>query len=156
MRNLSGTAWIKRVYDGAPTSDATTSDGACGVPVDIDQSSPRVLFLIHGIKAADTSDSTMQWYVMKQTTYAFGSDADFSDYTNITGATHGIVIVADSAAATRGGDYMIDVDCRHWSQGSLMFHAYSSDATAMELHVTALGYGGNPLGSRAASDLVSV
>jgi len=158
MHNLTGTAWIRRVYDGTPTSDATTSDGTFGTAIDINQSCPRVLFLIHGIKAADTSDSTMQWYIMEQHAFAAAAAADFSDYTNITGATHGTVIVTDSVAATRGGDYMIDVDARRWvgPRGSLLFHAYSSDATAMELHVSAIGYGGQPLGTQAASDLVSV
>jgi hypothetical protein len=158
MRNLSGTAWIRRIYDGKPTSDATTSDGAFGTAIDIDQSCPRVLFLIHGIKEADTSDSTMHWYIMKQTTFAYASDADFSDYSNITGATHGVVTVVDSAAATYAGDYMLDVNAQLHvgAKGSLLFHAYSSDATTMELHVSAIGYGGNPLKSQAASDLVCV
>ena len=152
-RSLSNYVWAKAVYDGSPTSDQT-SDGAYSV-LTMDASTPRVLFIIHGIKQptdsnVGTSDSTMYWQV-----YGSNCDApDFTNYTAITGATHGIVTVLDSAAASVYGPYLLDVDVRKYSAGRIMFNIFSSDATALETHVVALGYGGVVNHGIPSSDIV--
>jgi hypothetical protein len=152
-RSLSNYVWAKAVYDGKPTSDQT-SDGAF-TEITMGADTPRVLFIIHGIKQptdsdAGTSDSTMYWQV-----YGSNCDSpDFTNYTEISGATHGIVTVVDSAAATVCGPYLLDVDCRKYSAGKIMFNVFSSDATALELHVVALGYGGAVNHGTPSSDTV--
>ena len=161
MHNLGSRAWVRGVYEGQPTSDATTSDGAFGTPVDVTAQNPRVLFLIHGVKlgydsvVGDTSDATMHWYIMKQTTFAAGSDADFTDYANIIGATHGVIAVSSSTATS--GPYMLDVNAikATGGSGSLLFHAWSSDATKLWVTAVAIGYGGESRGNDA-DNFVSV
>ena len=94
----------------------------------------------------------MYWQV-----YGSNCDApDFANYDAISGATHGIVTVADSVAATVAGPYMLDVDCRKYAAGKIAFNAFSSDATALELHVVALGYGGAVNHGIPSSDRVQV
>jgi hypothetical protein len=135
-RSLSNYVWAKAVYDGVVTSDQT-SDGKWAV-LTMDATSPRVLFIIHGIQKADTSDSLLYWTVS-------GSNCDSPDFTNysaITGATHGLVVIVDSADATRLGPFMLDVDARKYIAGKLLFNIYSCDAATIEAHVVALGYGG--------------
>jgi len=147
MHNLVHAVHAKAVYDGTPTSD-DSSDGTF-VEFAIGPENPRMLFIVHGIKQADTSDSTMQWQV-----YGSNCDSpDFGDYDAISGATHGIVTVLDSAAASVYGPYMLDVDCRAYARVAI--NIYSSDATALETHVVALGYGGI-VGAAESSDIVLV
>lgn len=135
-RSLSNYVWAKAVYDGVVTSDQT-SDGKWAA-LTMDATSPRVLFIIHGIQKGDTCDSLLYWSVS-------GSNCDspdFTHYTEISGATHGMVSVADSADATRTGPFMLDIDARKYSAGKLLFSTWSCDAATIEAHVVALGYGG--------------
>jgi hypothetical protein len=147
MHNLSNQVWVKSVYDGQPTSD-NDSTGAFAT-LDINYTCPRVLFLMHGIDleydsvAGATSTATMQWKLYYQSTYIHASDADWSDYTNLSSATMGPIAIT-SSTGTPAGPYMMDVNAIKLlgGQGSLMVSFYSSDATKMAVHCVALGYGG--------------
>jgi hypothetical protein len=66
------------------------------------------------------------------------SPSVYAEYTAITNAS-GTVTPADSV--TTYGPFMIDVNCRGYT--GIAFQAYSCDAVPVEMHVTALGYGGD-------------
>jgi hypothetical protein len=122
-----------------------------------------VLFLIHGVNPGATdstvvnaSTAVVAWELLGQSTYAKASDADFTDYAAIEGATHGDVSFADSTVTM--GPFMLDVNAVKalGGSGSLLMHFWTDDSdTVVDVHCVALGYGGLH-NKQPASDVISV